>query len=342
VAMDCARAAKRNTGVETVAIVYRRTREFMPSQYEEQELALADGVEFMELLAPETFEAGVLRCEIMRLGEIDTSGRRGIEGSGEKRELFFDTIIGAVGARVDTELFSRNGIKLNDKGFAQVNAACESSVPGVYISGDCKSGAATVVKAIADGKAAAADILRKLNLKTDFSTAGFVRVAQGDYIDLYFKKGVIVEALQEPSADACRCLSCDAICEICADVCPNRANVMIEINDKNGGFLQSHQIIHIDRMCNECGNCAVFCPHAGKPYKDKFTIFSGEEDFADSENPGFFKTGADMYKLRLEDKTVVNYRSGEEGIPETWKTIIETVEEKYRYMSVASDTRGTL
>jgi putative selenate reductase len=60
VAMDCARAAKRNKGVESVTVVYRRTREFMPSQYEEQEMAIADGVEFKELLAPESWTNGIL------------------------------------------------------------------------------------------------------------------------------------------------------------------------------------------------------------------------------------------------------------------------------------------
>ncbi|MCL2271128.1 MAG: putative selenate reductase subunit YgfK, partial [Treponema sp.] len=49
VAMDCARAAIRNRGVEQAVIVYRRTREFMPAQHEEQVQALADGVIFREL-----------------------------------------------------------------------------------------------------------------------------------------------------------------------------------------------------------------------------------------------------------------------------------------------------
>ena len=329
VAMDCARAAKRNRGVEHTVLVYRRTREFMPSQYEEQELALADGVEFMELLAPEAFTEGTLRCEVMRLGDLDVAGRRGIEGTGEKRELHFDTVVGAVGARVDTTGFTGNGIKLNAKGQPEVNAAGESSVSGVYIAGDCKAGAATVVKAIADGKAAAADILQKLGISADFNK---VSETDSGFSDLYLKKGVVAEAKPDYT-DACRCLSCDALCEICVDVCPNRANVMIEI-DAGCGFIQPHQVVHIDRMCNECGNCAVFCPHPGKPYKDKFTIFSGEEDFADSENPGFLKTCAETFKIRLEDKSVVNYRRGETNIPGTLIAMIETLESKYSYLFV--------
>jgi putative selenate reductase len=354
VAMDCARAAKRNRGVESVSLVYRRTREFMPSQFEEQEAALAEGVEILELLAPLSFIDGALDCEVMRLGAYDLSFRRSIEGTGEKKKLMFDTVIGAVGARVDTGLFAANGIALNDKGLPAVNAARESSLAGVYIAGDCKAGPATVVKAIADGKAAALDILRKLGIRADFDTAADDRagntVKSPDFSDLYLKKGIIAEAGPD-SADAYRCLSCNTLCEICADVCPNRANVMIETGkgglEQNFGSAQglsqgsvqglaplSHQIVHIDRICNECGNCAVFCPHSGKPYRDKFTIFSGEEHFADSENSGFFRTGPDTYKIRLEDKSVLNYRRGEKNIPDTWLAMIETIETQYAYLII--------
>jgi putative selenate reductase len=348
VAMDCARAAKRNKGVESVTIVYRRTREFMPAQYEEQESALNDGVEMRELLAPESFAGGILTCEKMRLGEYDASGRRGILGTGEKQALPFDTVIGAVGARVDTALLVKNGVVLNAvgnavggnavgnaHGYPIVNEARESSLPGVYIAGDCKAGAATVVKAIADGKAAAADILRKLGLSADFTAApgNHASAALVDFPGLYLKKGIIVEATKD-AVDGYRCLSCNALCETCVDVCPNRANVTVEI-DHNAApcFLGTHQIVHLDRMCNECGNCATFCPHAGKPYQDKFTVFCALEDFEDSRNPGFLATGADTFKLRLKDTTVVDCRRGDANIPGEYAAMIDIIEKKYPYLA---------
>jgi putative selenate reductase len=342
VAMDCARAAKRNRGVESAVIVYRRTRAFMPAQFEEQELAREDGVEMLELLAPEAYSNGVLVCEKMRLGAYDETGRRGVEGTGEKRELAFDTVIGAVGARVDTELFVKNGIALNAKGFPEVNGSCESSVPGVYIAGDCKAGAAVVVKAIADGKAAAAGILRRLGLSADFTDAPKGPLCAetafgGEHVsafgELYRKKGIIAEA-RKNGDDGIRCLSCNALCEICTDVCPNRANVMIELAPVPGAFSGTHQIVHIDRMCNECGNCATFCPHAGKPYRDKFTVFSHEEDFRDSENPGFLKTGEDTFLLRLEDKSELKCRKGDAAVPPEYAAVIYAVTGKYSYFIV--------
>jgi putative selenate reductase len=337
VAMDCARAAKKNRGVESVSVVYRRTREFMPAQYAEQEEALRDGVEFLELLAPEAFTDGVLSCEVTRLSDYDESGRRGIRGTGEKREFAFDAVIGAVGARVDTAPFTQNGIALNAsgeaRGFPVVNGACESSVSGVYVAGDCKAGAATVVKAIADGKAVAADILAKLGLPADFSCAPEKPPCTANdsnsvasLPDLYLKKGVIVEAHRDHT-DGFRCLSCDTLCELCVDVCPNRANVMIEMEDG------SHEVVHIDRICNECGNCASFCPHAGRPYRDKFTVFGSAEDFKDSENPGFLKTGADTYTLRLENKSVLNCRKGDAVIPAAYSAMINRITVNYSYLT---------
>jgi len=244
--------------------------------------------------------------------------------------LNFDTVIGAVGARVDTGAFTRNNIKLNAKGFPELSAGLESSVPNVYIAGDCKQGAATVVKAIADAKAVAADILKKLKLEADFSVKPSCVVVD-DISDLYNKKGVLSE-LKPDNTDAYRCLSCNSLCEVCVDVCPNRANVMAEL--PSGSGLGRHQILHIDRMCNECGNCAIFCPHAGKPYKDKLTVFCCEEDFAESENAGFLKTGVDTFKIRLEDKSVLAYRRGEDTIPRTWITLIDDLMSKYEYLLV--------
>jgi hypothetical protein len=62
-------------------------------------------------------------------------------------------------------------------------------------------------------------------------------------------------------------------------------------------------------------------------------VFSNAEDFTGSENRGFLKTGADTYTLRLEDQSVVSWRKGESGIPESWVTMIETIERQYGYLA---------
>ena len=66
-AMDTARAVKRTKGVEHAYLVYRRTKRYMPADEEELVLAVDDGVEFMELLAPVKLEGSRLVCRVMTL-----------------------------------------------------------------------------------------------------------------------------------------------------------------------------------------------------------------------------------------------------------------------------------
>ena len=90
------------------------------------------------------------------------------------------------------------------------------------------------------------------------------------------------------------CISCG----FCVEVCPNRANIQLEFDVE--GLKKKTQIIHLDGLCNECGNCATFCPHNnGKPFLDKLTVFVNKEDFENSKNVGFYFRDKNM-KLRAE------------------------------------------
>ncbi len=320
VAMDCARAAVRAPGVEEVTIVYRRTREFMPAEAEEIRLALDEGVGLVELLAPVRYDPGVLRCERMTLSDRDASGRRGVVGLGAYDDLRFDTVICATGARVDGSAFAAAGLKLDGRKRPELNSANESSVAGVYVIGDCRAGPSTIVAAVADAKRAARDILKKLSLADDF-----VKIDAPQNIEtLYGRKGVLRAELAG-SLDAERCLVCDQLCEMCCDVCPNRANVRVAVD----GFRDSGQIVHIDALCNECGNCGVFCPHKGNPYLDKLTVFESEEDFRDSKNRGFLKTGVNAYLFRLEDGSELSCGLGDPRVPERFAAVVRAVEKEF-------------
>jgi putative selenate reductase len=94
----------------------------------------------------------------------------------------------------------------------------------------------------------------------------------------------------------------------------------------------AHQVVHIDRICNECGNCGVFCPHGGLPYRDKFTVFTNAEDFADSDNPGFVPLGEKKFRVRLEDKPVIDWDAGGGGVPEAYVKLIKIIMEDYAYL----------
>ena len=292
-AMDVARAAKRLPGVKNVRLVYRRTKRYMPADEEELEMAVEDGVEFRELLAPETLADGVLTCSVMKLGEPDASGRRSPVPTGETETVPASLVVTAVGERVDTSLFKGAGAELDAKGRPVVDECMQTTVKGLYACGDCRRGPATVVKAIADAQKAAAAIAG-LTEEEMFGRAE-EKNACGDLLSCKGKKGDIVTDLA--ALPDRRCLGCATVCEVCTDVCPNRANIAVKVPG-----LAKEQIVHIDGMCNECGNCAVFCPYSGRPYKDKFTLFWSEEDFADSENQGFLPLHDSIVKVRLGDK----------------------------------------
>jgi len=335
-AVNCARAAKRNKGVDSVTIIYRRTKEYMRAGTEELEQALAEKISILELLSPHSLEDGVLVCDVNSL-EFDSLGSRILKTTGEKQRLHFDTVINAAGARVDSGLFSLNHIRLNGH-LPVTNNNLESSVSDVYIAGNCRTGSCKTVNAIADGKTAAFNILKKLKIEPDFSidseeerAACSSKTGKDAVINSALqKKGVICEDTNG-NAGAQRCLSCNVLCEICVDVCPNRANVSVLQEVKP----QKRQIIHIDSMCNNCGNCAVFCPYDGKPYMDKPAVFCSKEDFDESENPGFFKTGK-TFLVRLENKTVVKYSQGEDSIPPQWASLLKTLSSKYSYLFPAN------
>lgn len=327
VAMDSSRAAKRAPGVESVTIVYRRTKKFMPADIEELELATEDGVTIRELLAPKAIKNGMLICEEMMLGERDASGRRSPVATGKLVELPADTVIFAVGEQVDSELLKANNIEVDSKGKPKVNLACETNIQNVYVAGDMKKGPATVVKAIADGKAAAKDILKKENLGNDFDNMEIVFNEN----KLYDKKGILREPIKD-ERESERCLACNKICELCVDVCPNRANMMIKVE---GNFASSHQILHLDGMCNECGNCGVFCPHKGNPYKDKVTLFWSEADFEDSTNRGFFIVDKEqgICKVRTENGEIVTCSlSDKNSISHEMSSIISSVINNYSFI----------
>ncbi len=290
-AMDAARAAKRMPGVEHVYIVYRRTVKYMPADEEELELALHDGVELLELLAPVSHKNGKLICHKMVLGEMDASGRQKPIETEEEVILDIDTVVASLGEKVDDSFYESLGLQVNKRGAAEYNPdTMESSVAHVYVTGDGAGGPATVVEAIRDASKAVNAIL---NLKPRASLDNPLRENE-----ISAKKGVL-EVAKEAEQDGIRCLECNKICEACTEVCPNRANVSIFVHGA-----KQPQILHIDYMCNECGNCKSFCPYDSAPYKDKFTLFRTIEDFEDSENQGFVPLDMEkaLFRVRLGDK----------------------------------------
>ena len=318
-AMDAARVAKRLPGVQNVRIVYRRTKRYMPADEEELAEALSEGVELCELLAPKGVADGVLTCDVMELGEPDESGRRSPVATGKTLEVPATAVICAVGEKIEAGIYEAAGVQTDRRGRP---AGCETGVEGVWAAGDCRRGPARFVDAIADAQ----EVARKM-CGVDFSKYTAANVRAGHESDCYERKG----DLRLGCADCQKssgCLGCATVCEACCDVCPNRANVSITVPG-----LAQHQVVHVDGMCNECGNCAVFCPWSGRPFKDKLTLFWSAEDMGNSTNQGFLAQPDGSFLVRLASGIgAYDVDDASCGLPEEVRLTIKAVRDSYAYL----------
>lgn len=179
-AIDCARTALRR-GAKHVTLVYRRTRPEMPAEDYEIAEALAEGVEMVYLVAPTKITTEddriQLHCIRMELGELDRSGRRRpLPVDGSEFVIAADAVIGAIGQSTDTGfLYNDLPVRLNAWGDIDIDGrTMQSSETKIFAGGDCVTGPATAIAAIAAGRRAAAAMHEQL-------TRGYVRPGHEDY-----------------------------------------------------------------------------------------------------------------------------------------------------------------
>lgn len=186
VAMDSARTALR-LGAKKVYLVYRRSEEEMPARVEEVNHAKEEGIIFKLLAAPVKVlgdqEVEEMECIKMELGEPDESGRRRpipIEGSEFVLEV--DMVIMAIGQRVNPLLQAATAeLEIDRWNRIVTDREGLTTIEGVFAGGDVVSGAATVIKAIGDGKRAARAIHSFLQEK--HAPVEAVAVAEGIFKD---------------------------------------------------------------------------------------------------------------------------------------------------------------
>ncbi len=325
-AMDAARTALRLVGTSgKVTLVYRRTRAEMPADREEIEALLDEKIEILELCAPEAVltrdgKVSALKVQKMRLGVKGPDGRAKPEKiPGAIEELPFDTIVPAISQDVVIDFMKPEELKI-DPGTGM------TKLDNVFAGGDLVRGAATIVKAMADGRQAAMNILAKAGrplpelagrVDKNLTPAQFQQKSARRVRGLKLPEipvsergnfSVVIRSLtdNEVREEARRCLNCDDVCNVCVSVCPNRANrsYWVKPGDfqkqravrKNNGWKietvetfrlgQEPQVLNIGDFCNECGNCTTFCPTAGDPYKDKPKFYLTAKSF-EHENDGY-------------------------------------------------------
>ena len=319
-AMDAVRAASRIPGIEEIRLSYRRTVRELPADREELHNALAEAsavnasaaetsgrkgpasgaTVLMELTLPESAAPGSLTLRVMTLGERDASGRRSPVPSGETVDVPCDLVVAAVGETPDRAFLEALGVPLGKDGRPKADPETGSAgIPGLHVGGDALRGPGSIIGAVADGRRSAAAILRAAGIEPGgawgsyapplpnpekLTRRGSQDAASAAREELRVPEGAGARAFV--SAQAERCLECDSACLRCVEVCPNRANTFVAV-PPGAGFAQNLQILHMDALCNECGNCGFFCPWQGEPYRGKPTFFASVETLEASKNAGF-------------------------------------------------------
>ncbi|MBW1616593.1 MAG: putative selenate reductase subunit YgfK [Deltaproteobacteria bacterium] len=340
-AIDAARTAKRLSPDNEVTILYRRTKEQMPCGIEEINEALDEKIELIELVSPEAIQvkkeqAAGITVSKMELKEPDTSGRpKPVKIENSEFTIKADTIIVAIGQKTDINFYPDKKLTVNPN-------TLMTSIENIFAGGDVIRGASTLINAIADGKKAAFEIIRKAGekikiditpideRKPDYKKLKMAKMRRSFGLDLPEIKpekrmnfNLFVKTLnkEQAQAEASRCLACDIFCGVCVTVCPNRSNVWYKIKPfalpcekiqningktkittvKTVNIKQDYQILNIGDFCNECGNCTVFCPTSGAPYKDKPKFHLTSESFEEADF-GFYFEGKNIMKIKKEGK----------------------------------------
>ena len=162
VAIDVARTAVR-LGADEVTVVYRRGRDEMPADADEVAEAEAEGVKLRFLASPAEItgsgKAEALTVELMELGDVDAKGRRKSVGTGKFETIAVDSVISAIGQRID--LCNIAAFRTNVNGTVIADAkSYQTSVDDVFAGGDAVTGPKFAIDAIAAGKEGAVSIHR--------------------------------------------------------------------------------------------------------------------------------------------------------------------------------------
>jgi len=256
-AMDCVRSAWR-VGADEVSLIYRRTIDQMPADREEIHFALEEGIRIVEQAKPDSIHvengslAGLVCTKTEYRGDRDDSGRKiphDVEDS--EFEIPLDTLILAISQHSLLDFFGDETPELTGRGYLSVDPdTLATSLSGVYAGGDVAGkGPSSIVKAAADGQAAAAAIIAA-DAATPLPIPSSQPWPTTDLHDLVMRRArreyrvpightplsarnsfdetILTYSAEDAVREASRCVDCDTICSLCVGVCPNMALLTYE------------------------------------------------------------------------------------------------------------------
>ena len=230
VSMDAVRTAKR-LGAKKVSILYRRRRNDMTALPGEIEGAIAEGIEIVTLKAPASLDVGEdhkihgIYATPQMISAIK-DGRASVKPTGEP-DVYIpcDILIKAIGQDIESGHFEKAGIPVSRGKIVTLKSGTFENMPGVFAGGDCSSGPASVIKAIAAAKVVAANIdeylgyhheitsgveIPEASLK-DKTPCGRVNLTERDACERVCDFNAVENCMTEKEAkqEAGRCLRCD-------------------------------------------------------------------------------------------------------------------------------------
>lgn len=258
-----------------------------------------------------------LRCRRMKLVPDPEGGRARPLPTDEETVIDADTLIVSVGQRVRAD-FLPEGVILQGDARTRLSSTGNLFAGGDALRGpstligavaDGRRGAEAILETLglasrvseapADGRRPDVEGLALRRAQRCAPRAGAGLSGHGPDGRLGLDPCLTPLTPEEAMEEARRCLQCDLICNSCVTVCPNRANVAlpapplpypvqravrdgetVRVETLAPARLEQHyQIVNIADACNECGNCATFCPSAGAPYRDKPRVHLSEASF---------------------------------------------------------------
>ena len=280
-------------GLAGVSAAYYLVRSGIPAVVFEASRSISERIEGQ--LAKYRLAADELNADLTRIAASGVKFRLARNPYPSAADLEAEGFAEVILSGQDPELLRSCELQLNPDGKPIVDAETRRTPNGIYLGGDGESDPPRVIEVIASGKRIAAAIGAA---RRAADGTGGPRRADGtgssgpkpDPMQVLHKHGRFAAPGRGSDGEVAqaefkRCLECNVICLKCVQVCPNRANIAIRMQPGDG-FTDAFQILHIDSWCNDCGNCAVFCPYDGKPYQEKFTLFADRAAFEASATPG--------------------------------------------------------
>ncbi len=292
VAMDVCRTAVR-LGAENTYIIYRRSQAEMPADPEEVGEAMEEGVQFRFLNGPaeilgENGKVTGLKVEIMELGEPDEKGRRKPVGTGKFETIAVDSVIGAIGQRIDWGSLDVGALEVGKKGNALADGLTyQSAQPDIFVGGDCYTGPSFAINAIAAGKEAAISLHRYVHPGQTLTMGrdrreyialdkSAVQLTVGSYdrehrqVHGYnkekaktFSDARVTFTEEQVRKETARCLGCGATkvdeylcigCGICTTRCKFDAIHLNKVRDWHAGKFETMPVAAVGEIIKKSGN----------------------------------------------------------------------------------------